>query len=139
MKFAELPPEMLIDLAIERVRHNGIARSARCAEDNDVAAHGDRFEIAGEGGLPHTVEDKLHAASPGYALHLACEVLAGIDDRVVGARLARGTGLLFGRNSSDHLRSEPFRPLYEQQPDSACSGMDQHRISVLHFRKSCSR
>ena len=52
---------------------------------------------------------------------------------MVGARLPRGTRLFFGRNGSDHLRSEPFRPLHQQQSDSAGSGMDQHRISVFYF------
>ena len=54
---------------------------------------------------------------------------------MVRAGLPGGRCLLFRGYGADHLRSEPLRPLHQQQSDPAGGGVDQDGIPVFYLPK----
>ena len=73
-------------------------------------------EARQEGAATHRVVHHLHAASIREPLHLGGEVVARVDDHLVGARGARQRRLLVGARRADDPRAATLCDLHEQQP-----------------------
>ena len=103
--------------------------AARLSEEHQHAARRQAVQALGERRLADRIVDDLNPFAAGDLLDRFLEILAGVEDDVIGACVAREPRLLVGRNRRDDARAAQLRDLRQQQADAAGARVNQARVA----------
>jgi len=102
----------------------GRHRAAGAAEEDEHSARTEDFERLVEGGFSHRIVDGVEAPG-GLLFDLRGEVLAGIENDLIGPGGAGESGLLFARYRGEDACAEELCHLGEQKANASSPGMDE--------------
>ncbi|CAN0627694.1 protein of unknown function [Burkholderia multivorans] len=101
------------------------------ADTDHQAAPLEGIERRHESGLAHAVKDHGYTHPAGQFAHARGHILMTVVDRVIATVSARYFSFGVGRDRADHRQSDQFRPLRNDQSDTARCSMKQHGVARL--------
>src|SRR4029079_16229058 len=105
--------------------------SAALTKECEHTSRREAIDAAEVGRRADGVVDHLKLRAPGESQYLGDEVLRGVVDDLVRARIASQARLLGGGHGTEDGRVAAFRDLAEQQPDAASSGVYEAAVAGL--------
>jgi len=104
-------------------------RPRSLAEADEMAAHGERGERAGERVVANRIVGNGSTHASGQPHDRLGEIFPGIDDDMVGSETLDDARLVIARHRGDDRRTEMAGPLHQQLADAARRRMDEHDVT----------